>query len=69
MENELILGLRKIKGVNMKLFEEKYHKKIEEVFDIKELLSNNMLLINEDYLLINPKYLYLSNEILVQFIK
>lgn len=68
-ENEMILGLRKMKGVSLKKFQEKYHQTVQEVFDIEDLLSEGKLIIKDGYLSIAEDYLYLSNEILVRFIK
>lgn len=68
MENEMILGLRKLEGVNILKFKEKYNKTIKEVFKIDKLLEEGKLLIENDYIKINPKYLYVSNEILINFI-
>ena len=31
-QEEMFLGLRKLEGINVKKFEEKYHEKIEDVF-------------------------------------
>ncbi len=68
MENEMILGLRKIKGVNKKHFYDKYHLKLEEIFPINELKKKNLLIEKDGNLFINPYKLYLSNSILVNFI-
>ena len=68
ISNELILGLRKIKGININLFQKKYNKDITELYNIKDLIKEKKLLINNNNLLINPEYLYLSNEILINFI-
>ncbi len=68
MENELILGLRKINGVNRKIFFDKYKRNIEEVFDIKKLLIDKKLIKKNNYYFINKDYLYLSNDILINFI-
>lgn len=68
MSNELILGLRKIEGVDTKLFKEKYHKNIEQVFNINDLLKEKKLLIENNYIKINPTYLYTSNDILIKFL-
>jgi len=68
MSNELILGLRKIKGINKKEFLKKYGKNIEEVFDIKKLIEEQKLIEENDFIKINSKYLYVSNEILINFI-
>lgn len=40
MENEMILGLRKIAGINKRLFFQKYNFNIEQIFDIINLLKN-----------------------------
>ena len=68
MQNEMILGLRKLDGVSKKKFYLKYGKKIEDVFDIKELLNSKKLIDDGEYIYINLDYIYLSNEILVNFI-
>lgn len=68
MENEMILGLRKLEGVNISNFKKKYNKEIKEVFKIDKLIEEGKLLIENDYIKINPKYLYVSNEILINFI-
>lgn len=69
MENEMILGLRKIEGINKKRFNDKYNCNIEDIFDIDELLKNKLLEEKDNYLLIPRDKLYLSNSILVNFIK
>ena len=68
ISNELILGLRKIKGIDIKEFQIKYKKDILTLYNIKDLLQENKLLLENNYLKINPKYLYLSNEILINLI-
>ncbi len=68
MSNEMILGLRKINGVKEEEFQNKYNKKIEDVFNIDKLLKENILIKENGYIKINKKYLYLSNEILINFI-
>lgn len=68
MENEFILGLRKLKGINKKLFYQKYNVNINSLDSVKNLLKSNKLLDDGKYIFINPKYLYISNEILIDFI-
>lgn len=68
MENEMILGLRLLKGVSIKHFEDKFKVKIDDIFHIKELLKEKKLLLENDYLKINPKDIYTSNDILINFI-
>lgn len=68
ISNTLILGLRKIEGINIQEFEKKFKKKITELYNIKELIEEEKLILENNYLFINPKYYYLSNEILLNFI-
>ncbi len=62
MENEMILGLRKTKGVSKKKFYNKYGVNIKEVFNVSKLKEN------KDYYYIPSKYLFISNYILEDFI-
>lgn len=68
MENEMILGLRKIDGVSVSNFFKKYGKNIEDIFEISDLLKNGMLLKDKDYIKISDEYIYTSNDILINFI-
>lgn len=62
MENYMILGLRKIKGVSNTEFKNKYGKDIKDVFNIKKLNKQ------DNYYYINENDLYISNYILQDFI-
>lgn len=66
MDNELMLGLRKIKGINLIKFKEKYHKELEDIYNIDSLLNDKYLIKENNYLKINKEYIYLSNEILLK---
>lgn len=69
MNEEMIMGLRKIKGVNIIEFEKKYSISIYDAFPIiKKLNQLDLLKIKENYLFIPEEKLYLSNEVLVNFI-
>ena len=68
MQEEMFLGLRKLKGVNIDNFEKKYHKKIEKVFDIDDLLNKNILIKKDGYIFINKNYIYTSNDIMIRFV-
>jgi len=68
LENEMILGLRKLKGVNKKIFKEKYNTDIKDIFNINDLIKEGKLIENDDYIYINEEYIYVSNSILVNFI-
>ena len=68
IQNEFILGLRKIKGLNKEKFYQKYKIEIKKVPEVKRLLKENLLLEDAENIYINPKYLYTSNEIMLNFI-
>jgi len=68
MENEFILGFRKINGININEFKEKYNMDILSIDVVKKLLKDNKLILDDNYLKINIEYIYTSNSILVEFI-
>ena len=68
MENEFILGFRKISGINKKIFKLKYGIDIKSIGIVNKLLNEKKLLENKKNIYINPKYIYISNDILLEFI-
>jgi oxygen-independent coproporphyrinogen-3 oxidase len=69
MKEEMILGLRLTKGVNIKTFREKYAKDVFEVFPvIEQLMKEGWLKREGDLLAIPYDKLYLANHVLVNFI-
>ena len=64
MENELILGLRKLEGINIEKFKLKYERDIFDAFDIKDALDKKYLVIKNGYLFIPEDKIYLMNEII-----
>ena len=68
MEYELILGLRKIEGINLRAFYDKYQVNMQDVFPIKPLLSNGDLIYDKGYIKMNPEKLYVMNEILLKLV-
>jgi len=68
MENEMILGLRKISGVNKEVFYKKYNMNINDVFNITELLDKDYLIDDGENIYINGNLLFVSNEIMKYFI-
>lgn len=68
MDNEVMLGLRKIEGINKKEFETKYNIKLEDAYPIKPLLKNGDLKQKGEYIFIAPDKLYVMNEILLKMI-
>lgn len=68
MENEVMLGLRKTKGISIQEFFDKYEVNIQEVFPVKPLIRNRELVYEDGYIFVNPKYIYVMNEILLKLI-
>ena len=68
IENEFILGFRKIKGINIKDFKNKYNIDLLTIPVINKLINEKKLEVNNEYIRISDKYMYLSNEILIEFL-
>ena len=68
IENEFMLGFRKIKGINKNAFLKKYNFSITDFSQIKKLILENKLIYDNSNIYINPKYLYIENQILVDLI-
>jgi len=68
MENEMILGLRKIEGIKKDKFFLKYNFKIEDIFDIMNMVDKKLIEDREGYIRIPEDKIYLSNSILINFI-
>ena len=65
---ELMLGLRKIKGINLEEFYDKYGVNMQEVYPIKPLVKNKDLIYKDGNIFIHPNKLYIMNEILLKLI-
>lgn len=65
---ELILGFRKIEGINKKEFYNKYNIDIHDLYNINELLKKGYLNEDDKYIFIPKEYIYVSNDILINFI-
>lgn len=68
MENELILGFRKLEGINLEHFFDKFEENMQNIFPIKPLIKSGDLIYKDGYVYINPKKLYVMNEILIKLI-
>ena len=64
MENYVMLGLRKLDGINLKEFFDKYNENIQDVFNIKPLLKEGLLKTNDTNLFIPEDKIYIMNYIL-----
>ena len=69
IENEFILGLRKINGINKNDFFNKFHFDICSLDKVDRLLNQKKLIDDGVNVYINPDLLYVSNDILIEFIK
>ena len=67
-ENDLILGLRLIDGINIDNFNQKYSDNILDRLIIKELITEKYLEINNGNIRVKEEYLYLQNNILEKII-
>ena len=68
IENEFILGLRKMDGIDINRFKERYNMDIRSVKGVNELIESKQLVLTENNLFIHPDYWYLANTILINFI-
>ena len=68
MEYELMLGLRKLEGVSLEEFFDKYGVNMQDVFPIKPLIREKELIYKNGRVFINPSKIYVMNEILLKLI-
>lgn len=64
----LILGFRKIKGINKKDFYKKYNVDIKSLYNIKELISEGLLIEENENIYISYDKIYVENSILENFV-
>ncbi len=70
MYNEIMLGLRKIKGISVNKFYQKFKMNIFDVFPkISSLIKSNIMSYEDDNLFVNEDYSYLLNTIIVKIIE
>jgi len=67
-ENDLILGLRLVEGININNFNLKYNDDLLDREIIKELINDNYLEVVNNYLRCKKEYLYLENYFLEKII-
>lgn len=65
---ELMLGFRKLKGINKSDFFKKFNIDIHKIENIDMLLEKGMLEENDEYIYIPESWIYKSNEVLVKLI-
>lgn len=69
MENEIMLGLRKLDGIDLDRFKDKFNVSLEDIYNIDNLISDGYLVKEDNYIKINKKYMYISNEIIVRILE
>lgn len=69
MENEIMLGLRKLDGIDLDRFKDKFNVSLEDIYNIDNLISEGYLVKEDNYIKINKKYMYISNEIIVRILE
>ena len=68
MDYEIMLGLRKLSGIDINKFREKYGEDIESIYNLKPLYKNKDLIKKKNHIFINPEKIYVMNEILIKII-
>lgn len=68
VENAFILGFRKLDGINIKEFSDRYKFNPLNLNIVKKLVKENKLVIDEYNIKISDDYIYLSNDILCNFL-
>ena len=69
MENEIMLGFRTMEGISKETFKKKYGYDFKEIDVVSSLLEQGKLVETETSYYIPFRYWYISNEILIHFIK
>ncbi len=68
VENEFILGLRKLNGINLFEFEKKYNFKATDIPIVQTLIKEKKINIKNGYLYICSNFIYQENSILLEFL-
>lgn len=68
IENEFILGFRKLDGINIDKFKEKYNIDILKLDVVLELLEKGKLINDGSNIKIDNNYVYTANDILINFL-
>ena len=69
LQDELIFGLRKIEGVNIKYLEDKYDIKLMDVYPkLQEKIDIGLVHVVDGYLRLTEKGLFLGNQVFMVFI-
>lgn len=69
MENFIMLGLRKLDGIDLEEFFNKYNDNMQDVFNIQEPLREKLLVLDNKNIKIPEDKIYIMNEILNKIFK
>ena len=69
INDEVMLNLRKTTGINKKNFFNKYGKKINDLYNLNELIKDGYLKESKENIYIPKKYLFVSNEIILKVLE
>lgn len=69
IDYEIILGLRKIKGLEKEVFKKKYKESLETVFQYHSLVEKGLLIEEKGCVRVAPNYIYVLNEVILAFLK
>lgn len=67
-QNTLILGFRKLEGINLIDYQKRYNENLLENPKIIFLIEEHKLMVQNNYIKISDEYFYVSNEILINFV-
>ncbi|MFI3260874.1 MAG: radical SAM family heme chaperone HemW [bacterium] len=68
MDYELMLGFRKMMGINLEEFQNKFDEDLLKMYPIEEQIKKKNIIKEGSNVFINPKKIYLMNEILIKLI-
>ena len=69
MDNEIMLGLRLLKGISLYNFNKKYNISLQEAYPkVNNLIKEGFLVLENDYLKIPEKYIYIMDSIVIKII-
>lgn len=69
MENEIMLGLRKLDGIDLDRFKEKFNVSLEDIYNVKDLIDDGYLVKENNHIRIKKENMYISNEIIVRVLE
>lgn len=69
MENEVMLGFRKLDGIDLEVFKNKFNVSLEDIYNVKDLIDAGYLVKENNHIRIKKENMYISNEIIVRVLE